>query len=330
MNKNAQKALVGLAIGLVFMGLIAWKLDWGQVYDTLAASQPLYLIPISVALVFHYALKGLRWRVLLSDSVDVPPLFAVRLTMVGFFMNNIFPARIGELGRPYLLSANQPDCSFSFAIATVVGDKLFDLLFVILFLLAASMILPMPDYAAGGILILSVACLGVIAASLIAAFWERRERGREAGESWFSRLFLRFGKKGEMLYEVVLNFAAGISTISSVRRAALATLLSALSFALLLGVSYMTMLMVNLEGSVPAAMFVIGMIGIGFMIPSAPTNAGNFHFFAAQALLLTGLAKPDVAFSFAVISHISQVVVVTVAGAASLPGLDWRKLTEDR
>jgi len=326
MSRNASKALVGLAIGIVFLALIGWRLEWDKVYDVLAASRPLYLVPIFFVLLIHYALKGLRWRVLLSGNTSVKRLFAIRLTMVGFLMNNIFPARIGELGRPYLLSANQPEISFSFALATVVGDKLFDLVLVILFLLASSLLLPLPPYAATGIAFLSVVCSGIICVALLASRWEERERTLGEDASRLFKLLSSFGKHGGPVYRAVLSFAEGMSTVSSARRALVAMLYSVGSFAFLLSAVYMTMLMVNLEGDFATCMFVIGMIGIGFMIPSAPTNAGNFHFFAAQALLLSGTAEADVAFSFALISHISQVAVVTIAGAASLIGLDWRKL----
>jgi len=327
------KGLVGLVVGGVLLAVVAAQVEWDKVEATILASEPLWLIPIGVVLTIHYALKGVRWRVLLSGSSRVSVLFSIRLTMVGFLMNNIFPARIGELGRPYLLSANDPGVPFTFALATVVGDKLFDLFLVVVCLLVSSVVLPLPGYAVTGIAILCTVCL----AGLGAALYRNRTyrtygtygtdgtdemNGTDPGT--FAPHGTRSGFRG-----VVGQFADGLATVASVKRGGLALVCSVGAFGFLASAAYMTLLMLNLDGSLAVSLFVIGMVGIGFMIPSPPTNAGSFHFFAAQALLLSGAAAADAAFSFALISHISQVAVVTLTGALSLVGLDWKRVRND-
>ena len=328
MRGDTFKTLLGIVCGLVFLGLVARGVDWGQVGDTIANSRPIYLLPIAVLLVFHYFSKAMRWRVLLSGHTDIGPIFAYRLTMIGFLMNNVFPARIGELGRPYLLSTNRPGITFPFALATVVGDKLFDLLLVIACLIVPASVLPLPDFARTGILVLAVVCLSIAGAAIAASFWHSKEKGRPVEQTSLYRLCSLLGRKGKPLYEAIGNFARGLSTVSSARRAFTALIFSLISFSLLAGVVYLTLLMVNLEGDVMTCLFVIGMIGIGFMIPAPPTSAGNFHFFAKEALVLAGVAAEAPALSFAIVAHISQVAIVTLVGVVSLIGLDWRKVRE--
>jgi len=322
------RAVTGIAVGGIFLALVAWRMDWAQVWATVKSARTQYLLPISGVLVLHYFFKGLRWRALLSGTCRISPWFAFRLTMVGFFMNNVFPARIGELGRPYLLSANQQGVPFSFALATLVGDKLFDVVMVMSFLLVGSFCLDVPPYVRTGIVILAAACGCAVVAGFLAAAWERRERRLGADRSRLYKLCSRLGTRGDAVYSAVLDFAQGLSTISSLSRAAQALVCSAVSFAFLAGAVYMTMLMVNVEAGIIPSLFVIGMTGIGFMLPSAPSNAGNFHFFATEALLLIGLADQDVAFSFALISHATQFVLISAVGALALVGLDWRRAAE--
>jgi len=321
------KPLLGFAIGGLFLSLIAWQVEWKGVGEVLAGSDPVWLIPIALTLAVHYVLKGMRWRELLKGDSDCTPGLAIRLTLVGFLLNNIFPARIGELGRPYLLSTNDKRVGFTFALATVLGDKMFDLLLVIGSLLIASTRLSLPDWAVRGIWVLTAACAGLFVAGFVGGHWHRvahSDGSRKAG--FVFGLLDRLASGGSFLGRAMLGFAGGFGTISSPSRFALALLWGVASFVFLLAAVYMTMEMVGVEGDLILCLWTMGVTGVGFMIPSAPTNAGNFHYFASSALILVGAAEPEVAFSFALISHISQVVVVSLMGAASLHGLDWRRL----
>ncbi len=328
-HRTFRSMLFGLAVGVVFLVLTSWSVDWQRVAESLAAARLELLVPVALLLVLHYFIKALRWRVLLSGTVSVGPLLAMRLTMVGFFMNNILPARIGELGRPYLLSANRPEVSFPFALATVVGDKLFDLLLNILTLLCLSFLLPLPPHARWGILALVAAGAGLIAASLAAAVLEKREREGDSSRL-LERLLAPLGTRREGARAALLGFARGLATASSASRAFAALGLSAVAFAALGGAVYLMLDMMNLAPSLLTTAAVIGLGGIGFMLPAPPTNAGNFHFFAAAALTVSKTAGADDAFSFAVMAHATQVVVVTALGAVSLVGLDWRRLSRLR
>lgn len=326
MSRNVLKGLLGLGVGAALVFLVVNNLDWDEVRTAFSESQPIYLVPISVLLVFHYFFKALRWRVLLKDHVDVSPIFSYRLTMIGFLMNNVFPARMGELGRPYLLSANRPGVRFSFALATVVGDKLFDLLLVIVCLLVPAAFLEIPDFVRTGVLALSIAALTIAGGGVVASIWHQKDKDRPLEQRRLYRLASRFGRLGLKGYDVAQGFIEGLSTVSSLKRASVAFVYSAISFGLLAVVVYLTVRMVNLDAGLLNCLFVIGMIGIGFMIPAPPTNAGTFHYFGAQALVLASIAPMEQALVFAIIAHISQVAVVTVVGSISLIGLDWGQI----
>jgi uncharacterized protein (TIRG00374 family) len=329
MTRDTRKRLartgVSLLIAGVFLALVVRGLDWREVGEVLRASRTELLVPVLVLLVAHYALKGLRWRALLAEEIEVPRLLAVRLVFVGFLMNNFLPARAGELGRPYLLTANVPGARFSFALATMLGVKLFDLLAVVLCLLASALVLELPPFAHTGILVLSLASLVALATGVLAARWVEADRRRE-GKGQLERLLERFaGERAEKLYEIALHFAAGLATMSRPRAFLAAMAYTAGSFALLAVALLLCMEIVHVQGGLEHTVFVMGMLGIGFMIPAPPTGAGNYHWFATQALLLTGLADPEAAFGFALIAHITQVVANSSGGVLSLIGLDWRK-----
>jgi len=299
-----------VAGGLV--GLLLWQVELSEVWAVLAGGRLDLLVPASALLALHYVLKGLRWRALLGP--EVPRLLAVKLTMVGFLLNNLFPARAGELGRPYLLSKNHPDASFAFALATLIGDKLLDLLFTLLCLGLAASVLSMPDFVRAGAA--ALATIGLVAMGTAVGAGRWLERGGRLPARWEER-FVR-------PLVVARDFAAGLGTVSRPRRFLAASAWTAGTFVLASFALVLCMQAVGVEGDVGHALFVLGLLGIGFAIPSPPTHAGTYHFFAAQALQLSGVAEPETAVAFALLAHALQVVTVSVLGLASTVGLDWR------
>jgi len=325
--KRLLRMVVSLLVAGVFLALVVRGLDWGGVVEVLRTSRMELLAPVLVLLVLHYALKGLRWRALLAEELEVPRLLAVRLVFVGFLMNNFLPARAGELGRPYLLAANHPGARFSFALATMLGVKLFDLLFVVLCLLASALVLELPPFAHAGILVLSVLSLGALVTGVVAARWIEADRRRDGRGALYGVMERALGGRAPKVYDIALHFAAGLATMSRPRAFLAASGYTAASFALLAVALLLCMEMVHVPGGVEHTVFVMGMIGIGFTIPAPPTGAGNYHWFASQALLLTGVAEPEAAFGFALIAHITQVIANSAGGLLSLIGLRWNKPT---
>lgn len=334
MAADTRKRLLRLAISMLiaggFLALVVRGLDWQELGEVLRSSRMELLVPVLLLLVAHYALKGLRWRALLAEEIEVPRLLAVRLVFVGFLMNNFLPARAGELGRPYLLTANVPGARFSFALATMLGVKLFDLLAVVLCLLVSALVLELPTFAHTGIILLSVASFIALGTGLVAARWvgadrDGADRRREDRGQLYALLERVLGGRTPQAYETALHFAAGLATMSRPRAFLTASAYTAGSFVLLAVALLLCMDMVHVSGSLEHTVFVMGMIGIGFTIPAPPTGAGNYHWFASQALLLTGVASPEAAFGFALVAHLTQVVANSAGGLVSLIGLDWKK-----
>jgi uncharacterized protein (TIRG00374 family) len=85
---------------------------------------------------FNYFFRALRWRLFfLPRKTKISNLFET--TIIGFAINTIFPAKIGEVVRPYLLGAKE-NISKSTALATVVVERVFDtcsILFILMFYL---------------------------------------------------------------------------------------------------------------------------------------------------------------------------------------------------
>lgn len=327
-GRGSLRMVLGLLIGAVLLSVLLMRVDWSELRTVIVTSEPLYLLPIVATLLLHYVFKGLRWRVLLAARATVPRVLAIRLTYVGYLMNNVLPARIGEVGRPYLLSSNVSNMPFSFALATLLGDKLFDMAALVLALLLSLLLVPMPENVVLGMMVATAVCCAILATGAAAAWWHGREQGRDAGSSPLLRLARRFGERGDRVYSTMLTFAEGLSSVSSVRRFAWAVVHSITSFAVIMGTVWCCLEMVGIDAGPMECVFVVGFLGLSFMIPAPPTNVGNVHFFAIQALILLGVDDLERAFAFSLVFHLSQVLTVSAAGMLSLVGLDWRRLRD--
>ena len=93
--------------------------------------------------------RTLRWRMLLRPLGDVPVLSARwSATVIGFGAGAVLPFRLGELVRPALV-ARKTGMKMSAALSSVVLERLFDMLIVLLCFLVVSFTQPVPP-ACGG------------------------------------------------------------------------------------------------------------------------------------------------------------------------------------
>ena len=79
-----------------------------------------------------YLFRVERWRHLLAPIGHTRFKNAFRATVMGFAANALMPGRVGEVLRPYVL-ARREQLSATAAFATVVIERLLDLLLVFLF-----------------------------------------------------------------------------------------------------------------------------------------------------------------------------------------------------
>jgi uncharacterized protein (TIRG00374 family) len=90
----------------------------------------IYLFPSLLIFIILYWARALRWKMLILPikPVKIGQLYSP--LMVGF-MAGVLPARLGEFIRAYLLAKNQ-DIPFASSLATIVVERLFDLIFLLL------------------------------------------------------------------------------------------------------------------------------------------------------------------------------------------------------
>jgi hypothetical protein len=119
------------ALSLVLIVLCFRGTDLGAFWRALTQARAAFLL-LAVALsLLTFAVRALRWRILLSHLKGGIPFSSLfNCTVIGFMVSYVLPGRIGELARPILLAVKE-GMSKGSVIATVAVARMMDFLTVL-------------------------------------------------------------------------------------------------------------------------------------------------------------------------------------------------------
>ena len=307
--------LVGFALTFAFLALVLWRVDLGEFAAALSSANYWYVGPAAVSTLAGYVVRTVRWRVLLKPSRPIPLANLFSVLMIGFMANNLLPARIGEVVRAYTLGSRE-GISKSYGLATIVLERLFDGITLLLFFTVLSFAVPLPGWG-NELALVSALVFGAASCGLLGLLFQRRVAFRLV--SGLARpLPDRISARAQ---HVVALFITGLDVLKG-RTAVVATLCLSVIVWTLEAISYFLIMQgfsLGLEGweQLFATVFLLVVVNIGIMLPSAPGYVGTFQFFGVLALGAFGVAR-ELSLSVAVVSHAMQYVLVTSIGLISL------------
>lgn len=125
-----MRELVSTIVPLVLIALFARNVDWPSAAATIARSN---FFLVACALAVYYAtfpLRAARWaRLLREGGADVGWRDLLRILFLGWFVNSLVPAKLGDLYRSYLVK-RRFGISLSRTVGVVVAERLLDLIVV--------------------------------------------------------------------------------------------------------------------------------------------------------------------------------------------------------
>ena len=124
------RELVSTAIPLALVAFFARNVDWGQALATLRTSDPAYVIAALGIYYLSFPVRAIRWARLLRESgYRIRGSELLRILMLGWFVNCLVPAKLGDLYRSYLVK-RRFGISLSRTVGVVVAERLLDLFVV--------------------------------------------------------------------------------------------------------------------------------------------------------------------------------------------------------
>jgi len=296
--------------------LALYRLDLKEVGSALLEANYLFVAPALLVTFCGYLLRAARWRVILLPSKEVSAGRLFPLLIIGFAVNNLLPARIGEFARAYLLGEKE-GISKSLSFATVVVERILDGLTLIFSLFLVSLLFALPGWGRK-MGLLSVLFFGGALAFLFLLLY-----GREQSSRVVKRLATPLGL-ADRATQVASSFVSGAEALRHRRSIPSLALLSLLVWSCeatsYLFLTWAFPIYLSPLMRVVAALFVMVVANLGVLIPSSPGYIGTFHFFAMSALAVFGAAR-ETALSYGVVSHALQYLLVTGLGLLFL----WRE-----
>jgi uncharacterized protein (TIRG00374 family) len=294
-------------------GLLAWflsRVSLAEVARTLVTVRLGWFGGAVLASLSSYALRALRWRVILRPLGNAPTAELLGCTAAGFATSAILPARAGELVRPLLLTV-RTRLPAAGTVASIVVERLADLATVLL-LFGVSVLLSRDRIAAAALRPMrDAAILALVGVAVVIAVVVLLLRRREAAVRQLSRVFPgRLRPRGERLLhhlldglEAVHNPAARLRLFLWSCAVWLASAFQFQSLARAFGLDY----------SLPVSYIAMAVSGLGLAVPT-PSGVGGFH--AAIQFTLTSLLAADLstATAFALLHHAVCFVPITVLG----------------
>ncbi len=109
-------------LSLTLLWLAVRNVNWMEAWRVFIGANFLVLALSFVCLVSSYALRSVRWQLMISDNAKLPLKVVFWATVVGYLMNNILPARAGDALRP-LVVLKHTQSSRVFLLATVFVER---------------------------------------------------------------------------------------------------------------------------------------------------------------------------------------------------------------
>jgi glycosyltransferase 2 family protein len=320
--KRRWQILLGVLVSLFFLWLTVRKLELGQVWLYLRTAHYAWIIPGVIVYFIAVLARTWRWHYLLRPIKSIALVDLFPTTCIGYFGNNVYPLRAGEVIRAFVLRRTE-GVAVSATLATIIVERVFDGLVMLMFVFFA---LPfvgaqnVPPVYRQAVIFFSLFFL--IAILLMAWMAFDRQRATIAYSFMADRFVpTRFR---EPLNDFFHRFIDGLQSLRNGRDALMVFVTSVVIWLLETVKYWFVMHAFSFSVSFIGLMLMNGVVNLTTTLPSAPGYVGTFEV-GASVLQALGVQK-DLAFGYTVVLHAALWLPITTVGAWYMwrEGLKWR------
>jgi uncharacterized protein (TIRG00374 family) len=330
MKSSSLKAVVGIAATVFFLWLALHEVKWAEVGAHLRNANWLLLGAAVVISTLGMHIRAMRWKPLLEPvAPDVAFRPRIAAVFIGFGANNVFPARLGEFARTWVL-AREAKIPLTAAFASLVLERALDGMVMIVFLLITMSMPGFPEIGANGdnvragVRIVTALTAVVLLVLLAMAFQPRRAVAiaERIANAVLPSAFRR------PLVDALHAFISGLHVLRNPRLLAVSAAWAVFQWTFLATSFVLAFRAFGItEPGFLGAVFLQSVIAVAVSLPAGPGFFGPFEAASVWGLGLWGVDASRAA-SFAIGLHLGGWLTVTLGGmyyAAKL-NLRWRDL----
>jgi uncharacterized protein (TIRG00374 family) len=319
------KGVVGILISVGLLWYAFRDVHLAEVWEQVRKADLGLLALAGLLATVPFPFRAIRWKPLLRPSCPgtrFRPRFAA--TTIGFMVNNLLPARVGEFVRAYALSRIEP-VRVSASFGSLVVERLFDGMTVVALLFLALAWPGFPDLSGRDFGTAALWMGGVFAAGLAllvgtVAFPRPAVRLFETAARVLPRAIRR------PVVDALEAFLDGLGALRDWRLVLQVVAWSGVIW-LVGGLAFWVgLLAFDIRVPFVAAVFLQSVIALAVAVPSAPGFFGVFEAAARVGLVQVWGVATGPALAFAIGFHLAGFIPVTVIGLYYLwrLGFSWR------
>ncbi len=318
MKRTTLMLGLGSGVSLLFLGLLLRKIDGRQLLEALQRLDGRYLIAAVLLTFVSYWLRAVRWRLLLLHERPIPLRSLYPATIIGYMANNLFPARLGEFVRAWVL-AEREQLKTPTVFASLVIDRMLDGLSVMVMLLMVLLTLRLPPgmgraavmLRAGGITTLAVYLVVVVFLVLL----KRRPMQTLQMLALVTRPLPR--RFRERLIPLAGSFLEGLRLAPGAGNLFMIGLSCLLIWVTATLPIDLVLLGFGMHLPLTASFFIMVLLVFAVMVPAAPGYIGTYHLACYTGLAAFGVPDTE-AISIALVIHGISFFPVILAGLLHL------------
>jgi glycosyltransferase 2 family protein len=314
------KLWLGIIISVICVYFAFRGLHLGDFWDVVRGANYWWILPGVGIYFLAVVARTWRWHYLLRPirAVSLGRLFPV--VVIGYMGNNVYPARAGEVLRSYVLKKRE-GVAVSASLATVVLERLFDGLVMLLFVFVALPFSVLPPGYTAFVSVFTVIFLLALGAFLALA--ARPERLRRVYGWCVDRLVPERWRP--MIHGAFDQFIEGLQSLRSPRDLLFVFGTSAVIWLLETGKYWFVMHAFPFEVSFGVLMLMTAVVNLFTTLPSTPGYVGTFDVPGIAVLSAAGVSHA-IAAGYTVVLHVALWLPITLLGAVYmlLQHVGWR------
>ena len=300
--------LIPLAMSGFAIWLVLREIKLQRLLDSFSKIGWQTILLVSIVYFISYVFRVFCWYILLKRKVAYKDVF---FTMgAGYLLNNIFPFRLGEIGRALLLDDPEKQSALE-VLSSVIVERVFDIFLAAVFFLSMLPRVLDADYNQTLIVIVLIfAVLGLAILYLLARFQVKVN-------AWFSRWGERSDFVKSWLAPKASQLLKGLSVLNRPGMFLLAFGSLAVSWMIAFGENLILFQRLYPDPPFWWMILVLSASAFGAALPSAPASLGIFEGVMVAAFALVGV-DAELAFAHAIMIHALTFVYSNIIGLIGL------------